>query len=94
MSIDETAGLLSGQMVRNEYGTFWFDQPGSWLLEDACPIWERLHREDGPAAVYANGTQEWWANGRLHRLDGPAVIYTNGTHEWWINGEFIKHGHR
>jgi hypothetical protein len=34
----------------NEYGTFW------WLND-------KLHREDGPAVEYPDGTKEWWLNG-------------------------------
>ena len=44
-----------------------------------------LHREDGPAAEYANGDKEWYLNGELHREDGPAIEYTNGDKEWFIN---------
>jgi hypothetical protein len=28
-----------------------------------------LHREDGPAIIHANGTEEWWYMGLLHRTD-------------------------
>jgi hypothetical protein len=27
----------------------------------------KLHREDGPAAEYGDGTKEWWINGKRHR---------------------------
>ena len=37
--------------------------------------------------VYANGTKEWYLNGKLHREDGPAIEDANGYKEWWINGE-------
>jgi hypothetical protein len=47
----------------------------------------RLHREDGPAADYANGDQFWFLNGNLHREDGPAIEYTNGDKEWWLNNQ-------
>ena len=46
-----------------------------------------LHREDGPAIIWADGTQVWWINGNHHREDGPAVIYASGTQVWWINGK-------
>ncbi len=87
MSIDETAWLLSGQMVRNRRGTFYFDQPGSWVNDDGLPIWKHLHRLDGPAALWSDGSQVWYLNGLRHRLDGPAVIYAYGTQEWWANGQ-------
>lgn len=51
---------------------------------------EQLHREDGPAVEYANGTKEWCINGKLHRENGPAVEYANGTKQWWVNGTFIR----
>ncbi len=90
MSIDETAMLLSGQMVRNDLGTFYFDQPGSWIDSAGAPIYHRLHRADGAAAIYASGAEVWCVDGKLHRLDGPAVTYSTGQRQWYINGEFIK----
>ena len=47
----------------------------------------QLHREDGPAVVYATGTKEWWLNGQLHRDAGPAVIWNDGSKEWYQNGQ-------
>ncbi len=87
LSIDETAIVLSGQLVRNKRGTFYFDKPGHWVDEDGWPMWDRLHRLDGPAIIFASGTQEWRLNGQRHREDGPAIIYCNGTQEWWVNGQ-------
>lgn len=34
---------------------------------------DKLHREDGPAVIYENGSQEWYFNGELHR-DNDAPI--------------------
>jgi len=45
----------------------------------------KLHREDGPAIEYPNGTKKWYLNGKRHREDGPAVEYPNGTKEWFLN---------
>ena len=50
----------------------------------------QLHRTDGPAVVYADGTKQWWQNDERHRTDGPAVVYADGTEIWFINGEPIK----
>ena len=47
----------------------------------------QLHREDGPASEYVNGSKGWWRNGKRHRDVGPAVEYANGDKEWWRNGE-------
>ena len=43
-----------------------------------------LHREDGPAAEYANRTKSWYLNGYLHRENGPAVEWANGSKEYWL----------
>lgn len=45
-----------------------------------------LHRTDGPAIEYADGTSAWYVNNQLHRTDGPAVERADGTREWWANG--------
>ena len=43
----------------------------------------QLHREDGPAVIYACGTMWWMKNGRLHRDDGPAVVLSSGRTLWY-----------
>jgi hypothetical protein len=48
-----------------------------------------LHREDGPAREYSNGTKAWFINGKLHREDGPAVEHGNGDEEWYLNGDLF-----
>ena len=48
----------------------------------------QLHREDGPAREWDNGTKVWCINGQYHREDGPAIEYTNGYKEWCLNGEY------
>jgi len=49
-----------------------------------------LHREGGPAVEYANGSKEWWQNGKLHRLNGPAIEDANGDKEWYQNGKLHR----
>jgi hypothetical protein len=46
-----------------------------------------LHREDGPAIEWADGSKFWYLNGQLHREDGPAIEYADGTKFWYLNGE-------
>jgi len=46
----------------------------------------RLHRLDGPAVEFANGTKEWHQNGQFHRSDGPAYVGANGHKEWHFRG--------
>lgn len=48
---------------------------------------ETLHREDGPAIEYIDGTKFWYINGQIHRGDGPAVEYANGYKAWYVNGK-------
>ncbi len=62
------------------------------VYEDGGQDWflnGNLHREDGPAVIWATGTQEWWLNGKRHREDGPAYIGANGTQEWFLNGKEV-----
>lgn len=47
----------------------------------------KLHRDNGPALIWNDGSVEWWQHGRRHRVGAPALIYTNGAEEWWINGK-------
>ena len=49
----------------------------------------QLHREDGPARVYADGTKSWYINGKRHREDGPAVEWSDGDKEWYLNEQQI-----
>jgi hypothetical protein len=46
-----------------------------------------LHREDGPAIEYADGTKYWYKEGKRHREDGPAVEYPDGTKYWYLEGD-------
>jgi len=48
-----------------------------------------LHRDDGPAKIYANGSQIWFRNNKRHRDDGPAVICVDGCRHWYKNGVLI-----
>ena len=62
----------------------------SYINENGAKVWKlpngNLHREDGPAVEYSNGSgKEWYLNGDLHREGGPAVEWANGYKEWWIN---------
>ena len=54
-------------------------------------VWYNLkgyvHRENGPAIEYTNGSKFWYLNDKFHRVDGPAVENTNGTKEWFLNGK-------
>ena len=47
-----------------------------------------LHRLDGPAREWIDGSKEWWLNGEYHREDGPAIEFSVGTKKWYLNGEY------
>ena len=38
---------------------------------------KQLHRTDGPAIEYADGSKSWYQNAMRHRTDGAAI-------EWWM----------
>jgi hypothetical protein len=46
-----------------------------------------LHRTDGPAIEYYNGTKIWYVDGKLHRTDGPALEHSNGNKQWYVDDE-------
>ena len=66
---------------------------GHYKDEDGNQYWYlngKLHREDGPAVIWANGNKFWFLNGKCHREDGPAYISSDGTQAWWVNGEYHR----
>ena len=65
------------------------DEEGTtrWYKDAKCNI---LHRENGPAVEYADGTKFWFQNGQKHRTDGPANEWADGTKEWYIDGVYIS----
>ena len=50
----------------------------------------KLHRLDGPAFEYVDGTKYWYKNGHLHREDGPAIEEADGYIAWYLNGEYHR----
>jgi len=44
-----------------------------------------LHREDGPAIEFADGSKYWYMNGKCHREDGPAIEFADGSKHWYFN---------
>ena len=41
-------------------------------------------------AEYANGSKEWYLDGKYHRVDGPAIEYADGTKQWILNGKLHR----
>jgi hypothetical protein len=50
-----------------------------------------LHREDGPAIIWNDGSTEWYYYGELHRKDGPALFdIEDSCEEWRMNGKLHR----
>ena len=49
-----------------------------------------LHREEGPALEFADGTKYWYKNGLIHRENGPAIKYFNGNTRWYLNSIYYS----
>lgn len=49
-----------------------------------------LHRKNGPALIYPNGTKHWYFFGKLHRDNGPAIESANGVRKWYVNGRLHR----
>ena len=50
---------------------------------------DKLHREDGPALEYDDGTKIWFLNGKYHRENGPAIEYADGSERWCLDNEIL-----
>jgi hypothetical protein len=62
-------------------------------FDNKCVVWKmdgKTHRADGPAVIYADGSQEWYLNDKKHRTDGPARIWSDGYQEWWLDGKLHR----
>ena len=76
MSEEEVFDILKYRIEVNMYGTRrYYNNAGE------------LHRDEGPAVEWADGTKLWYQNGQLHRTDGPAVESRDGDKRWYINGK-------
>ncbi len=50
----------------------------------------KIHRDDGPALIWPDGTQHWYQNGLRHRINGPAIIRSDGYQAWCQNGQLHR----
>ena len=62
------------RIVGNDINNYWYKRG-------------KLHRCDGPAIEYSNGTRVWYKNNKQHRDDGPAYEGFDGHLEYWLNGQ-------
>ena len=50
---------------------------------------EECHRLDGPAVVFADGSEMWFKDGLIHRVDGPAMIDIDGAIMYYLYGKYL-----
>lgn len=72
--------IMEGIRVSNVFGTKRYWKNG------------KVHREGGPAVIYANGDLGFFKEGLCHRLDGPAFIAVSSSprQEWWREGKLHR----
>ena len=71
-------------------GDIWIDNKNTVKMN--CTIYYKdgkIHKEDGPAIEWEDGSKYWYCEGHLHRKNKPAVIQMDGLCEWWENGNFV-----
>lgn len=66
------------KVVVTEEDTRWFNLEGE------------LHREDGPAIEYKDGSKYYYIKGKRHREDGPAIVYENGDKVYYMNDKLHR----
>jgi len=54
----------------------------------------KLHRDDGPAVIRPDGTQEWYKEGKLYIENRPTIIYKYGSENSYNNNKLYgNNGH-
>ena len=76
---------------------YWNDKK---LCQETWHLDGKLHREDGPSAIFYNqdgsvGAEHWHIGGKLHREDGPAVIRYDRDkkayyQKWFLNDDMLS----
>lgn len=60
-------------------------------IEDGVTVWENekgeLHRTDGPAVEYPDGSKQWFENGKFLREEGN---YTHVVKDWYKEGNRFR----
>lgn len=65
-------------------------------IEDGFKVWRRpcnenIHREDGPALIWPNGSEQWYFNGACHRIGAPAYHDPKtGAEMWYVDGKLHR----
>lgn len=97
LALQTEDGLETVDIFGTDYGfhqwaaeQFEEDQPYKIIYPNGDVRWYLnaiLHREIGPACIFASGGMHWILNGDFGRNDqGPTVIGSEGSEEWHVNG--------
>lgn len=70
--------------MQKYYVNVYTDGTTRWYKDAKCTV---LHRLNGPAIEYADGSKMWYVDGKLHRTDGPAIEWCDGSKWWYIDSE-------
>lgn len=69
------------------------DVRGVPLNDHKCERWWLdgvVHRDDGPAIIFKDGTRVWYQHGKIHRENGPAIEHPDGGTEWSQNNRLHR----
>ena len=61
------------------------DDTTCWRMSDG-----KLHRTDGPAITWPDGSEQWYSEGKMHRVDGPAATWDDGSEAWYLDGKLHR----
>jgi len=75
--------------MKQEQQYIWIDEYGSkFYYKDRAMT--MLHRTDGPAVEWDDGSKIWYVDGKKHRLDGPAIEWANGSKSWYVDDKLHR----
>jgi len=66
---------------RTSQGTFYYKDEAQTIL----------HREDGPAMEWKDGSKAYYRNNAIHRLDGPALYNNYNDRGWYVDDILITY---
>jgi hypothetical protein len=67
-----------------EYTVRVYEDRTEWRVD------RNLHRENGPAITWDDGSEDWCVDGKRHRIGGPAIIRATGSKYWCFKGEYHR----
>lgn len=96
-AIAHAAAAASSSAVRDEFRylcRLFVHVEFSTVFDHQVQYWRhrQLHRSDGPAVEWRDGSQEWRVDGQQHRSDGPAVHWVHAGQEWWLHDKRHRDG--